>query len=218
MVVVTSDFWNGRLRKDLPSNLAIESCSTSRVSLWRWIVKASSCFWDYGYVDPRGGRVGFWDDYWVRGVRVRGLFHRVAAAAATHNLLLFDFAPACFRADWVLPLRVDLRGGAREEFRSFLLFLRQLSHESILKGPPVFDLAPYEFGFVFDQFKTFHLWSVAVNSCGPDLGLERAELDAQASRARMLYRCVLAVVSWLKVSSAIAIQDVEMWIRHLLAP
>ncbi|CAN1254304.1 hypothetical protein LINPERPRIM_LOCUS8604 [Linum perenne] len=105
-------------------------------SMWNWIVKSSTHFWKFGYVDPGGGWVSFWDDYWGLGVRLRDLFPRVMAAATTQGSCLFHLFPNCFRVGWELPLRFALRGGALEEYYRFKAFLLQVSPQILSEGPP----------------------------------------------------------------------------------
>ncbi|CAN1800882.1 hypothetical protein LINPERHAP1_LOCUS22726 [Linum perenne] len=64
--------------------------SGAGLSMWKWIIKTSPLFWNFGFVDPGGGWVSFWDDFWVKGVRLREIFPRVAAAATTQGSLLFS--------------------------------------------------------------------------------------------------------------------------------
>ncbi|CAN1345508.1 Putative ribonuclease H protein At1g65750 [Linum perenne] len=109
--------------------------SGAGVSMWRWIVKASTLFWTFGYVDPGVGWVAFWDDIWVRGGSVRVIFPRVAAATSSQDCCFFDVFPACFRDEWFLPMRVMLWSGALREYESFVLFMRLLPVETLSEGP-----------------------------------------------------------------------------------
>ncbi|CAN1256031.1 Putative ribonuclease H protein At1g65750 [Linum perenne] len=104
-------------------------------SMWRWIVHASPLFWDYGYVDPGGGWVSFWDDCWVRGVRLGSLFPRVAAAAVDRNALVVHYFSNLFRSNWEIPLLWELRRGARDEWRRLVQFLSLLQVGHIHEGP-----------------------------------------------------------------------------------
>ncbi|CAN1780700.1 hypothetical protein LINPERHAP1_LOCUS15169 [Linum perenne] len=109
--------------------------SGAGTSMWFWIVKASTNFWDYGFVDPGGGWVKFWDECWVRGGTLRASFPRVAAVTVNPNAFVFELFPACFRDDWRLPMLVELRRGALVEYRRFVSFLRQLPDKTISEGP-----------------------------------------------------------------------------------
>ncbi|CAN1336360.1 hypothetical protein LINPERPRIM_LOCUS37107 [Linum perenne] len=107
------------------------------ISMWKWIVKVNSLFWRFGFVDPGGGWVGFWDDFWVKGVRLRVLFPRVRAVASFQNPCLFDVFPMCLRSRWELPMRISLRGGALEEYQNFPAFLRRILVTTMSEGPPM---------------------------------------------------------------------------------
>ncbi|CAN1307868.1 Putative ribonuclease H protein At1g65750 [Linum perenne] len=110
--------------------------NSAGLSMWRWIVKASSDFWDYGYVDPGGGWVSFWDDTWVSGVSLRVSFPRVFAAADPSSFWLFQFAPSDFRLLWDIPLRFQLRRGALTEFGQLMELLDRGVANRISAGPP----------------------------------------------------------------------------------
>ncbi|CAN1343283.1 Putative ribonuclease H protein At1g65750 [Linum perenne] len=111
---------------------------TSGWSVWRWIVKESFCFWKYGYVDPGGGWVAFWVDFWVPGVCLSDRYPRVAAAARSLGAYVCDYF--CLdRSSWEIPLTTTLRGGAEQESLHLLQFLEARQRPILSAGPAVLN-------------------------------------------------------------------------------
>ncbi|CAN1167737.1 Putative ribonuclease H protein At1g65750, partial [Linum perenne] len=111
--------------------------TSAGLSVWKWIVKESLTFWKFRFVDSGGGWVDFWEDVWVRGVRLSERFPRVAVASTTYGALLFHLFPSSFRDGWEVPLSWALRGGALEECRRLETYLSQIPSETFSEGPPM---------------------------------------------------------------------------------
>ncbi|CAN0825732.1 hypothetical protein LINGRAHAP2_LOCUS482 [Linum grandiflorum] len=103
--------------------------------MWKWIVQDSSLFWNFGFVDPGGGWVSFWHDFWVPGVRLFSAFPRIAASAQSLDLLLLTCVGNDGRIRYEFPLRFQLRGGALAEWHDFLTFLHNRPVPTISMGP-----------------------------------------------------------------------------------
>ncbi|CAN1807914.1 hypothetical protein LINPERHAP1_LOCUS25229 [Linum perenne] len=110
------------------------SRNTSGWSVWRWIVKESLCFWKVGYVDPGGGWVSFWFDFWVPGVCLSVLFPRVVAVAQLAGSWVCDYF-SLDRSSWQIPLVSALRGGAEQERRLLWQFLEARQGPVLTEGP-----------------------------------------------------------------------------------
>ncbi|CAN1785541.1 Putative ribonuclease H protein At1g65750 [Linum perenne] len=110
-------------------------------SLWRWLVKESHLFWDYGFVDP-GGLVSFWED----SVRLALSYPRVAVASRSSGAFVHSFAPSCFRSSWTVSLSISLRGGALWEMQQLIDLLASLSTDFILTGRPTVTWPLNNFG------------------------------------------------------------------------
>ncbi|CAN1753324.1 Putative ribonuclease H protein At1g65750 [Linum perenne] len=110
--------------------------SPSGWSVWKWIVKDSANLWKYGHIDPGGGWVSFWFDFWVSGGRcLSDLFPRVAAAAQSLDALMCDLYSFVDRS-WDIPIRWQLRGGAEAERLGLLVYLQACSPALQTFGPP----------------------------------------------------------------------------------
>ncbi|CAN1791805.1 hypothetical protein LINPERHAP1_LOCUS19467 [Linum perenne] len=82
-----------------------------------------------------GGFCSFWRDFWVEGERLSDNFPRIEAAAArVSGGRVFDFL-SIDRSGWCIPLRFDLRGGARLEFQRLLARLERLPDTHLTEGP-----------------------------------------------------------------------------------
>ncbi|CAN0926214.1 hypothetical protein LINGRAHAP2_LOCUS35210 [Linum grandiflorum] len=103
--------------------------------MWKWIVQECSLFWLFGFIDPGGGWVSFWYDFWVRGVRLSSAFPRIAASAQSLDLALFSCVDLVGRVAYDFPLRYQLRGGALEEWRQFQAYLANLPVPVVSSGP-----------------------------------------------------------------------------------
>ncbi|CAN1815013.1 hypothetical protein LINPERHAP1_LOCUS27291 [Linum perenne] len=105
-------------------------------SVWRWIVSESSWFWEFGYVDPGGGWVSFWFDFWVPGVCLSEEFPRVAAAAQLPGAKVCDyFCSVQDRYQWQIPMSTVLRGGAEQERRRLMQLLESRPLPVLVEGP-----------------------------------------------------------------------------------
>ncbi|CAN1759578.1 hypothetical protein LINPERHAP1_LOCUS7193 [Linum perenne] len=109
--------------------------NSSGWSVWKWIVKESPCFWEFGYVDPGGGWVSFWYDFWVPGCCVSESYPRVAAAARSSGALLCDYFFPVDRSRWQIPFVTVLRGGADLERRQLFQFLDTVPGPILTAGP-----------------------------------------------------------------------------------
>ncbi|CAN1767647.1 Putative ribonuclease H protein At1g65750 [Linum perenne] len=104
-------------------------------SVWKWIVQESNCFWDFGHIDPGGGWVSFWFDFWVRGVELCEAFPRIAAIARSLDSFVCECVVLDDRLHWDIPLRGTLRGGAERERIALLERLESLPPSLISEGP-----------------------------------------------------------------------------------
>ncbi|CAN1336412.1 Putative ribonuclease H protein At1g65750 [Linum perenne] len=104
-------------------------------SVWRWIVQDSVWFWKFGFIDPGGGWVSFWFNFWVRGVRLGEVFPRVAACAQSLDSFVCDHVHGVDRLCWNVPLRGRLRGGAERERLALMELLDGLPTSVISEGP-----------------------------------------------------------------------------------
>ncbi|CAN1219603.1 hypothetical protein LINPERPRIM_LOCUS1656 [Linum perenne] len=104
-------------------------------SMWLRIIQFGSGFWRHAFIDPGGGFCSFWKDYWVEGERLSDHFPRVEAAIArSAGSRVCDFF-SCDRAGWVIPLRFELRDGARTELQRLLTRLAALPPAHFSEGP-----------------------------------------------------------------------------------
>ncbi|CAN1751474.1 Putative ribonuclease H protein At1g65750 [Linum perenne] len=108
----------------------------SGLSVWKWIVIESSCFWEFGYLDPGGGWVSFWSDVWSQRGCLSVQFPRIAAAARSPGARVCDYFSLLNRSRWRIPLRTDLRGGAEQERRRLMQLLEAEPTTVISEGPP----------------------------------------------------------------------------------
>ncbi|CAN1136827.1 LINE-1 reverse transcriptase homolog, partial [Linum perenne] len=96
-------------------------------SIWRDIVQNNPKFWEHASVDPGGGGVSFWFDSWVPGECLASRFPRIAAAAQSLDVPLFDsFVVVLDKYIWRFQLTTTLRGRAEEERRRMLRFLEEV--------------------------------------------------------------------------------------------
>ncbi|CAN1806718.1 hypothetical protein LINPERHAP1_LOCUS24773 [Linum perenne] len=77
------------------------------------------------------------------GVRLSESFPRIAAAAQSLDTSVFDVCSFGGRWEWSIPLRVQLRGGAMEEWSELLLHLASL-HRNVLTERPAHIVWPLE--------------------------------------------------------------------------
>ncbi|CAN0871761.1 LINE-1 retrotransposable element ORF2 protein [Linum grandiflorum] len=82
---------NHKCKSEVSSFQSAWGLSAAGSSWWRWIVCESAMFWNFGFVDPGGGWVSFWHDFWVRGVRLSAVFPRVAASLLPEGPFLNDY-------------------------------------------------------------------------------------------------------------------------------
>ncbi|CAN1344297.1 Putative ribonuclease H protein At1g65750 [Linum perenne] len=122
--------------EDRSSLVAGWSLTSAGWSVWRWIVQSNPCFWESGYIDPGGGGVSFWFDFWVRGVRLCEVFPRIVACALSPDALVFDYCSDVDRSQWRIPLRRRLRGGAERERVALMEMLNNLPPILLTTGPP----------------------------------------------------------------------------------
>ncbi|CAN1816063.1 Putative ribonuclease H protein At1g65750 [Linum perenne] len=109
--------------------------STSGWSVWRWIVTESLCLWEFGYVDPGGGWVSFWFDFWVSGVCLSEKYPRVVVAAQSQGAWVSDYLCPLDRSQWRIPMTTTLRGGAERERRDLMQFLDAIPESVLSEGP-----------------------------------------------------------------------------------
>ncbi|CAN0912200.1 Transposon TX1 uncharacterized 149 kDa protein [Linum grandiflorum] len=106
-------------------------------SVWVWIWKLGSEFWDLAYVDPGGGDwVRSWHDVWVPGKLFARDFPRVAAAVQIPEAFITDLYYGVDRNQWTIGLSISLRGGALEELNRLQELLQNLPPDIISSGPP----------------------------------------------------------------------------------
>ncbi|CAN0856758.1 Putative ribonuclease H protein At1g65750 [Linum grandiflorum] len=106
-------------------------------SIWYWIWKESSEFWDLAYVDPGGGEwVRFWHDTWMPGKHLGRDFPRIAACAQSSDSFISDMLLVDDRLGWNLELSHSLRGGALTELCRLKELLNSLPADTISSGPP----------------------------------------------------------------------------------
>ncbi|CAN0859972.1 Putative ribonuclease H protein At1g65750 [Linum grandiflorum] len=106
------------------------------LSIWRWIVKESSIFWKYGLLDPGGGNnVSFWHDVWFESRSLASRFPRIKAASQFMNCLNDAFSWRGNEIVWCIRLRGQLRGGALDEWESFVNYLNNIPIGTISVGP-----------------------------------------------------------------------------------
>ncbi|CAN1747195.1 hypothetical protein LINPERHAP1_LOCUS3012 [Linum perenne] len=86
-------------------------------------------------MDPGGGWVSFWADFWVRGVCFREVYPRVAAAALYSGALVCDYFSQVDDSSWEIPISGSHRGGAERERQELLAFLGSLPSEVLSEGP-----------------------------------------------------------------------------------
>ncbi|CAN1151748.1 Transposon TX1 uncharacterized 149 kDa protein [Linum perenne] len=104
-------------------------------SVWSRIARFSPNVWRFALIDPGGGFCSFWSDYWGSGIRLADSYPRIKAADArfpggrVFDYLSFD------RSRWDIPLRFNLRGGARREFLALLAQLAALPQPVLTEGP-----------------------------------------------------------------------------------
>ncbi|CAN0887943.1 Putative ribonuclease H protein At1g65750 [Linum grandiflorum] len=112
-------------------------------SVWFWIWKESSEFWNLAFVDPGGGEwVRFWHDYWLPGKHLGRDFPRVAAVAQHSNAFISDMCSMVDRLEWNIELSSSLRGGALEELLQLHALLRDLPGDVLSSGPPRLRWSP----------------------------------------------------------------------------
>ncbi|CAN1831724.1 Putative ribonuclease H protein At1g65750 [Linum perenne] len=104
-------------------------------SVWRWIVHDGAWFWKFGFIDPGGGWVSFWFDFWVRGVRLCEAFPRIAASAQSLDSFVFQHVSGVDRLLWSVPIMGSLRGGAERERLELFELLNGLPTSLISSGP-----------------------------------------------------------------------------------
>ncbi|CAN0884339.1 LINE-1 retrotransposable element ORF2 protein [Linum grandiflorum] len=114
-------------------------------SIWSWILKESSDFWKFAYVDPgRGDRVRFWHDIWVPGQHFVRTFPRIAAVAQSPDAFVADMFSFDDRREWRIDLTSSLRGGAQRELIRFQEVLQTLPDGTVSSGPPRLTWKPDE--------------------------------------------------------------------------
>ncbi|CAN0875494.1 Putative ribonuclease H protein At1g65750 [Linum grandiflorum] len=96
----------------------------------------SSIFWSHGFIDPGGGLCSFWYDYWIPGVRFSTLYPRIAATSRSLDSFVSDLCSFHDSRSWIVPLPVNLRGGAAEEWLRFSDHLNSTPVDLITAGPP----------------------------------------------------------------------------------
>ncbi|CAN0881468.1 Putative ribonuclease H protein At1g65750, partial [Linum grandiflorum] len=105
-------------------------------SMGKCVIRTSSLFWAYGYLDPGGGSsCSFWWDYWIREVRLGEVYPRIAAASQSLDSKISDLCFLDDRIQWVIPLSTSLRGGALVEWEHLLSRLAALPDDLITEGP-----------------------------------------------------------------------------------
>ncbi|CAN1808097.1 hypothetical protein LINPERHAP1_LOCUS25286 [Linum perenne] len=115
--------------------LPIWNLGHSGRSVWCWVIKFRSCFWNFGYLDPGGGACSFWFDFWVPGVSLSEAYPRIAAAARCRDSFISDIVSLSPRRSWQIPLNNTLRGGAWREWQHLLNRLEELPEDLITAGP-----------------------------------------------------------------------------------
>ncbi|CAN1850399.1 Putative ribonuclease H protein At1g65750 [Linum perenne] len=80
-----------------------------RWSVWGDIVKSNPRFWEFTTIDPGGGGVSFWYDYWVLGECLDLRLPRIFAAAQSKDALLSQSVVISDRYDWNFGCVEELR-------------------------------------------------------------------------------------------------------------
>ncbi|CAN1347851.1 hypothetical protein LINPERPRIM_LOCUS41261 [Linum perenne] len=124
--------------------------------------------------------------------------------------------------EWVLPLQVELRGGALEEYHNFIRFLGHTVVVTLTEGPPaiLWSLASSD---LISGWKRLNcqdlckpLGQVVFHSFLWHVWLERNDVifrDVKASGFWVFFCCLLASVSRLKVHAVISQHDFKIWMR-----